>query len=115
MYVYVYMCVCVCVHACMLSHFSHVQLFASLWTVACQAPVSMEFSRKAYWDGLPCPPPGDLPDPGVKFMSPEAPALQVNSLPLHHQRSPYTCVYICTCIYSFAKFRVSWQMKKTDR
>ena len=49
---------------CMLSHFSHVQLFATPWTVACQAPLSMGFSaRLEYWSGLPCPPPGDLPDP----------------------------------------------------
>ena len=49
-----------------LSHFSHVQLCAILWTVACQAPLSMGFSRQEYCSGLPCPPPGDLPDPGNK-------------------------------------------------
>ena len=52
--------------ACMLSGFSHVQLFATPWTVACQAPLSMGFSRQDYWSGLPCPPPGDLPDPGIE-------------------------------------------------
>ena len=41
-----------------LSCFSHVRLFATPWTVACQAPLSMEFSRQEYWSGLPCPPPG---------------------------------------------------------
>ena len=59
---------------CMLSHFSSVWLFASLWTVAHQAPLSIGFSRQEYWSGLPCPPPGDLPDPGnepVSFMFPE--------------------------------------------
>ena len=50
----------------MLSHFSPVQLFATLWTLACQAPLSMEFSRQEYWSGLPFPPPGDLPDPGIQ-------------------------------------------------
>ena len=50
----------------MLSRLSQVQLFATLWTIACQAPLSMGFSRKEYWNGLPCPPPGDLPDPGIK-------------------------------------------------
>ena len=45
---------------------SHVQLFATPWTVAHQAPLSMEFSREEYWSGLPCLPPGDLPDPWVK-------------------------------------------------
>ena len=59
---------------CVLGHFSHVQLFAILWTVAHQAPLSMVFSRQEYWSGLPCPPPGDLPNPGtehVSLMSPE--------------------------------------------
>ena len=46
------------------SHFIRVRLFATLWTVALQAPLSMEFSRQEYWSGLPCPP-GDLPDPGI--------------------------------------------------
>ena len=67
-------------HACMLSCFSHVHLFATLWTVACQAPLSMGFSRQEYWSGLPCPPPGDLRDPGIKPMSPASPALQADSL-----------------------------------
>ena len=52
--------------ACMLSHFSRVRLFATPWTVACQGPLSMEFSRPEYWSGLPCPPPGDLPDSGIE-------------------------------------------------
>ena len=38
----------------------------TLWTVACQVPMSMGFSRQKYWSGLPCPPPGDLPDPGIE-------------------------------------------------
>ena len=53
-------------YACMLSHFSPVWLFATIWTVTHQAPLSMGFSRQEYWSGLPCPPPGDLPDPGRK-------------------------------------------------
>ena len=65
----------VTVHACMLSHFSCVQLFATLWTVACQAPLSMGFSRQEYWSGLPSPPPGDLPNPGIEPISPASPAL----------------------------------------
>ena len=51
--------------ACMLSHFSHVQFFATLWAVAHQAPLSMGFSRQEYWSGLPCPPPGDLSNLGI--------------------------------------------------
>ena len=54
---------------------SHVRLFATSWTVACQAPLSMGFSRQDYWKGLPFPPPGDLPNPGIEASSPEAPAL----------------------------------------
>ena len=56
---------------------SHVQLFATPWTVAYQAPPSMGFSRQEYWSGLPFPSPGDLPDPGIE---PGPPALQADSL-----------------------------------
>ena len=55
--------------------FSHVQLFATTWTVVHQAPLSMEFSRQEYWSGLLCPPSGDLPDPGIKPVSLVSPAL----------------------------------------
>ena len=55
----------------------HVRLFAIPWTVAPQAPMSMEFSRQEYWNPLPCPPPGNLPEPGIE---PTSPALQVDSL-----------------------------------
>ena len=48
---------------------SHVWLFATPWTVACQAPLSMEFSRQEHWSKLPFPTPGDLPDPGIELMS----------------------------------------------
>ena len=51
---------------------------ATPWTVACQAPLSMGFSRQEYWGGLPFPSPRDLPDPGIE---PESPALQADSLP----------------------------------
>ena len=54
------MCVCI------LSHFSHVWLFATLWTVIHQARLSMGFSRQEYWSGLPCPPLGGIPDPGIE-------------------------------------------------
>ena len=58
---------------CMLRHFSRVQRFATIWTVAHQASLSMRFSMQEYWSGLPFPPPGDLPKPGIEpgsFMSP---------------------------------------------
>ena len=58
-------------HACMLSHFT----LAPQWTAAHQAPLSMGLSRQEYWSGLPCPSPGNLPDPGIKPMSLLSPAL----------------------------------------
>ena len=61
---------------CVLSHFSRVRLFATLWTISCQAPLSMGFSRQEYWSGLPCPPPGDLPYLGIKPTSLMSPALE---------------------------------------
>ena len=61
--------------ACMPSHFSHVQFFVNLWTIPCQAPLSMGLSRQEYWSGLSCFPPGDLPDPGFKPASLTCPAL----------------------------------------
>ena len=73
----------------MLSHFSCVWLFATLWTVAHQASPSMGFSRQECWSELPFPPPGDFPNPGTEPMSPVALALQVDSLLLSHQGSPY--------------------------
>ena len=60
---------------CMLSH---VQLYATPGTVAHQAPLFMGFSRQDYWSGLPCPPLGDLPNPGIE---PRSPALQADPLP----------------------------------
>ena len=52
--------------AYLLSHFSGVQLFVTSWTVAHQVPLSMKFPRQEYWSGLPFPPPGNLPDPGIE-------------------------------------------------
>ena len=59
-----------CIFACVLSQFSRVRLFATPWTVACQAPLSMGLSRQEYRSGLPCPPPGHLPDPGMESTFP---------------------------------------------
>ena len=66
---------CAVVRACMLSHFSHIWLFATMWTVAGQPPLSMGFSRQEYRSGLPCNPPGDLPGSGIKPISLMSPAL----------------------------------------
>ena len=67
---------------------SRVQLFATLWTVAHQAPLFMGFSRQEYWSGLPFPSPEDLAGPGFEPMSLVSPALQMDSLPLSHWGSP---------------------------
>ena len=74
----------------MLSHFSRVWLCATLWTVAHQAPLSMGFSRQEYWSGLLCPPPGELPDSGIKLLSP---ALTGTSLPLGPPGKPHGKYY----------------------
>ena len=73
---------------CVLSHFSRVWPFATPWTVARQAPLSMGFSRQEFRSGLPCPPPGDLRDPGIEPTAPTGPALQAGSLPLSLLGSP---------------------------
>ena len=67
------------------SCFTLVQPFATLWNIASQAPLSMEFPRQEYWSGLPFPPPGVLSDWGIQ---PASPASQADSLPLSHQGSP---------------------------
>ena len=68
------------------------------WTIARQAPLSMGFSRQEQWSGLPCPPPGNLPNPAIKPTSPVSPALQVDSLPLSHWGSPPLPIQLpCSC------------------
>ena len=79
---------CLASTQCVLSRFSHVRLFVTLWTVTCQTPLSKGFSRQEYGSGLLCPSTGDLPDPGIKPMSPVAPSLQADSLLLSNQGSP---------------------------
>ena len=64
---------------------NRVQLFATPWTVALQAPPSMGFSKQGYWSGLPFPSPGELPDPGIE---PGSPTLQADSLPSEPPRKP---------------------------
>ena len=80
----------------MLSCFSRVRLFATPWTVACQASLSMGFPRQEYWSGLPRPSLGDLPNPGIK---PGTPALQVILYHLSHQGNPihsFSRLLLCT-------------------
>ena len=74
-------------------HFIRVRLCSTLWTVAHHNSPSMGFSRQEYWSGLPCPPPRDLPDPGIETVSPVSPALaggffttRPPGKPLQHKR-----------------------------
>ena len=69
---------------------SRVRLFATLWTVAHQAPPSMGFSRRKYWSGLPFPSPGDLPDPGIECRPPTLRADTLTSEPPGNI-IPYSC------------------------
>ena len=69
---------------------SSVQLFATPWTVAYQAPPSMAFSRQEYWSGLPCPTPGDLPNPGIE---PRSTALQAEALTSEPPGKPQKSIY----------------------
>ena len=69
---------------------SRVQLFATPWTVAHQAPLSTGFSRQDYWSGLPFPSPGDLPDPGIE---PRSPALQADALTSEPPGKPECAVH----------------------
>ena len=91
--IYIYVCVYTSPWAASLSR---VWLFATPWTIAFQAPLSMEFSRQEYWSELPCPPPGDLPNPGVE---PRSLALRVILYYLSHQGNPR--IYILTCLYNW--------------
>ena len=75
---------------------SNVQLFANLWTVAHQAPVSIQYFRQEYWSGLPFPPPGDLPIPGIESASLVSGTLQEDSLLLSHQGSPIKQVVLAS-------------------
>ena len=80
--------------------------FATPWTVARQAPLSMGFPRQKYWSGLPFPSPGDLPDAGL---NPDLPHWQADSLPLSHQESPSSAFTSSltehlSCIGHFAEF-----------
>ena len=89
MYIGVYVCVCVCART--LSHLSRVQCLATLWTVACQSPLSMGFSRQEYWSGLPCPPPGDLPNPRMEHSSPVSPNIADEFFTTEPLRKPNVC------------------------
>ena len=92
-------------HACMLSCFSHVRLFATLWTVAHQAPLSMGSPRQEYWSWLPVPPPGHLPGPGIKPEPLMLPALAGGFFTIRAtweaQTRSYICDEYCYFVYCF--------------
>ena len=88
---------------CCAQSLSHVWLSATLWTIARQGPLPMEFSRQEYCSGFPCPPPGESSDPRIEPMSPLSPALQADSLPLSHLGSP-KCLILSPYFYK-QKFR----------
>ena len=72
---------------------SRVQLFAILWTVARQVPLSMGFSRQEYWSGLPFPPSEDLPDPGIEPKSSASPAVAGRFFTTEPPGKPIVCTY----------------------
>ena len=83
----------------MLSCFSHLQLSAILWTISHQPSLSMRFSRQEYWSGLPCPPPRDLPDPGIESTSLMCRVLAGAFFTISVTWEP-TYIYIYTYIYT---------------
>ena len=88
----------------MLIRFSRFQLFALLWTIAPQAPLSMGCSRQEYWSGLSCSPPGNLPDPGIEPVSPVAHAFQADSLPVSYRGaigSPHWYIIDNSCYVNY--------------
>ena len=103
-------CICIYIHVCL-----HNQLYLTIFDcMDCSPPLSMGFSWREYWSGLPFPPPGDLPNPVIKPTFPVSPALQADSLPLCHLESQkyayfgscmlciisiYSCIYIYIYIY----------------
>ena len=115
------MCVCA-------KSLSHVRLFTTPWTVAHKALLFMGFSRQEYWSGLPCPTPGDLPNPGIESASPVVPALQKDSLPTEPPGKPIwtiggyksrqtwilTHTYICRCRYRYSYRNTGTDMQGTS-
>ena len=91
---------------------SDVQLFATPWTVAHWAPLSMEFSREEYWSGLPFPSPGDLPNPEIE---PRSSTLQAASLPSEPRGKPYKAlIHKWVILFNFPK-DTSWQLTIQDQ
>ena len=80
---------------------SRVQFFATPWTIACQAPLPMEFSWQEYWSGVPFPTPGDLPNPGIEPTSLVSPALAsgfFTTKPPGKPKIMCACIHIWVCV-----------------
>ena len=92
-----------CMHVLSLSRS---RLFVTPWTVASQAPLSMGFPRQEYWSRLPCPPPGDLPDPGIKSVSPMSPALEGRLFTTEPLKKP-RALWLLSKLGSFEKWPLS--------
>ena len=92
-------------YACVLRCFSHVQLFAIQWSIVYQAPLSMGLSKQEYWSGLPCPPPGYIPDPGIEPLSQASPVLAGRFFTASTTwEAQQPCIYIHNRKRHFVKF-----------
>ena len=99
----------------MLSRFSHVQLFDTLWTIAHQAPLSMGFSRQEYWTEFPCPPPGDFPNPGIKPASLTSPALAGRFFTTSTTKSMYRFNFVRCCQICLQIDYIRWHSHQQHR
>ena len=90
---------------------SHVQLFVMVWTIVCQAPLSVELSRQEYWNGLSFPPPSDLPDPGIKPASFTSSALAGRFFSTEPPGKPKTELLPILNIWCVGKF---WYVRKVN-
>ena len=86
-------------HLFILSHFNNVQCFATLWTVAHQVPLSLEFPKQEHWSGLPFPSPENLPDPGIKLASLMSPALASRFFTTNATWEALLYVHVCANSY----------------
>ena len=98
--------------ACVRALYSHAQLFVTLWTEARRAPLTTGFSRQEYWRGLPCPPPGDRPDPGIKPSPLKAPALAGGLFPTSATREALSAVETWPVSASSWDSNPSWPSSK---
>ena len=110
-YIHIYIYIYTHTHVCMLSCFSRVWLFVTLWIIARQASLLVGFSRWEYWSGLPCSPPGELPDPGIKPMSLTSPVLSGRYFTTSAAWEAHVCIslyiYIWNIFWSIVAFWAS--------